>query len=204
MAFEALLRPFRWTGPMIPVLPKSALQCVEAPVPILAGVTSATRKYLNNRDDVIVVRVDEGSIVLQSESDEMHSSFHLYRVPDCDRLCYKLKQTLDSIYDGPDDEGQFDIDVSRGEVRPSPVRVEAMQSFSNILHAYLLSLVDQCKTSNVTEDESDNPSSIFLSKFKKTQIMSHFAQMHSEGSLIDDEDDLEDIQIRTRRRSFRM
>ncbi len=194
MAFEALLRPFRWTGPMIPVLPKSALQCVEAPVPILAGVTSATRKYLNNRDDVIVVRVDEGSLVLPSESDEMHSSFHLYRVPDCDRLCYKLKQTLECIYDGPDDEGQFDIDVSRGEVRPSPVRVEAMQSFSNILHAYLLSLVDQCKTSNVTEDESDNPSSIFLSKFKKTQIMSHFAQMHSEGSLIDDEDDLEDVQ----------
>ena len=194
MAFEALLRPFRWTGPVIPVLPKSALQCVEAPVPILAGVTSATRKYLNNRDDVIVVRVDEGSLVLPTENDEMHSSFHLYRVPDCDRLCHKLQQTLEYIYAGPDDKGQFDIDVSRGEVRPSPVRVEAMQNFSNVLHAYLLSLVAQSKTNK--EDHNDNPTSVFLNKFKKTQIMSHFAQTHSAGSLIDDEDDFESSQAK--------
>ena len=42
----------------------------------------------------------------------------------------------------------------------------------------------------------EHPSGIFLNKFQQTQIMSHFAQLHSEGNLLDDEDDDEDIMVR--------
>ena len=198
LAFESLLRPFRWTGPVIPVLPKSALQCIEAPVPILAGITSATRRYLNNRDDILVVRVDEGNLVLPTEDEETHSSFHLYRVPDCDRLCYKLTQALESVYQkrNVDEHQDFDIDVSKGEVTPSKIRMEAMEKFSEVLHEYLYSLIEQCKLNKLNKFSHEHPSGIFLNKFQQTQIMSHFAQLHSEGNLLDDEDDDEDIMVR--------
>jgi hypothetical protein len=189
LAFESLLRPFRWTGPVIPILPKSALQCVEAPVPILAGITSATRKYLNNRDDIIVVRVDEGSLVLPTETDENDSSFHLYRVPDCDRLCYNLTEALETVYQEENlDNRDFDIDVSKGEVTPSNLRIKAMEKFSEVLHEYLYSLVEQCKLNKLNRFSHEHPSGIFLNKFQQTQIMSHFAQLHSEGDLLDDND----------------
>ena len=39
------------------------ITCVDAPVPVIVGVTSAPRN-LQSRTDVVLVKLDEGTIVL--------------------------------------------------------------------------------------------------------------------------------------------
>lgn len=41
MGLESLIRPFRWQGALIPILPKMLLDYLEAPIPMLAGITKA-------------------------------------------------------------------------------------------------------------------------------------------------------------------
>merc|ERR1711871_1497972 len=86
------------------------------------------------------------------------------------------------------DNRDFDIDVAKGEVTPSNIRIKAMERFSEVLHEYLYSLVEQCKLNRLNQFSNEHPSGIFLNKFYQTQIMSHFAQLHSEGDLLDDND----------------
>jgi len=41
LGLESLLRPFKWQMALIPILPKILLDFLEAPVPLLAGITKA-------------------------------------------------------------------------------------------------------------------------------------------------------------------
>ena len=40
MGLESLLRPFSWSMALVPILPEMLLDTLEAPVPILVGITS--------------------------------------------------------------------------------------------------------------------------------------------------------------------
>ena len=40
LGLESLLRPFGWTMALIPILPEMLLDTLEAPVPILVGITA--------------------------------------------------------------------------------------------------------------------------------------------------------------------
>lgn len=39
LGLESLLRPFKWTMALVPVLPEQLLDTIEAPFPLLAGIT---------------------------------------------------------------------------------------------------------------------------------------------------------------------
>mmetsp|Transcript_10947 Transcript_10947/g.10988 ORF Transcript_10947/g.10988 Transcript_10947/m.10988 type:complete len:158 (+) Transcript_10947:439-912(+) len=39
LAYQVLLRPFRWPNLMIPILPKCLIDVLDAPVPLIAGMT---------------------------------------------------------------------------------------------------------------------------------------------------------------------
>jgi hypothetical protein len=39
MGLEELIRPFQWQMSMIPVLPQSLEETIDAPVPLLVGIT---------------------------------------------------------------------------------------------------------------------------------------------------------------------
>jgi hypothetical protein len=41
LGLESLIRPFQWQMALVPVLPTSLLESIEAPVPMLAGITTA-------------------------------------------------------------------------------------------------------------------------------------------------------------------
>ena len=39
LGLESLLRPFKWTMALVPILPEQLLDTIEAPLPLLAGIT---------------------------------------------------------------------------------------------------------------------------------------------------------------------
>lgn len=41
LGLESLIRPFKWQGALIPILPKMLDDYLEAPIPMLAGITRA-------------------------------------------------------------------------------------------------------------------------------------------------------------------
>lgn len=53
-----LLRPLRWQGPLIPVLPSTLENMLEAPVPFVAGI-----QKLSNPDATgVIVDLEENSV----------------------------------------------------------------------------------------------------------------------------------------------
>ena len=48
MGLESLIRPFQWQMTIVPVMPTDLLDSIEAPVPMLAGIT--TDQYLRVRE----------------------------------------------------------------------------------------------------------------------------------------------------------
>ena len=88
LAFVSLLSPMTWCGPLIPILPSELEHILDAPFPLIAGVTRLTPEALQQRqDDAVIVNLDKGRILLPTS---VNSSYHSFKLPHCDRLSYEL------------------------------------------------------------------------------------------------------------------
>lgn len=61
-ALTALMFPFSYSYPYIPILPKKLLECTSSPTPFLFGVHSSLRPELHDLVDVIFVDLDGGVV----------------------------------------------------------------------------------------------------------------------------------------------
>ncbi len=189
LAFESLLRPLKWAGPVIPILPRKVITCVDAPVPVIVGVTSAPRNFLQTRRDVVLVKLDEGTIVLPEGNADGCTSMHLFRFPGCDHLCHKLGELNLEVANIDDDE-QFDTDICRGHTKPSKTRVSKAERIFATIRSKISTLTETCKTGSYRNIGADHPHTLYFEKLRRTQMMDHLSQMESEGILLsDDEDD---------------
>lgn len=62
LALHCLLRPLKWPNLMVPLVPNSLCELLEAPIPILAGVTSISQVKRQELNTVIWVMLDEKNI----------------------------------------------------------------------------------------------------------------------------------------------
>ncbi|GAX11774.1 hypothetical protein FisN_7Lh156 [Fistulifera solaris] len=58
----ALIYPFQWSLPYVPVLPAAMMEFIEAPMPYLLGIPSCNMKHIDPSvlEDVVVVNIDQG------------------------------------------------------------------------------------------------------------------------------------------------
>ena len=68
LAVACLIRPFKWPNLMIPLIPESLLELLEAPVPILAGVVYVSPLTRHNLDSIIWVVLDENNFDARVQS----------------------------------------------------------------------------------------------------------------------------------------
>ena len=73
LGLESLLRPFGWSMALIPILPRMLLDTLEAPVPILAGITSnefeeacknLTKEEIESK---IWINAETGNVIFESD-----------------------------------------------------------------------------------------------------------------------------------------
>ena len=62
LALHCLLRPLKWPNLMIPLIPESLMELLEAPIPVLAGVNYVQAQKRNELDSVIWVMLDEKNV----------------------------------------------------------------------------------------------------------------------------------------------
>ena len=185
LAFEHLLRPLKWVCPFIPILPRKVVTCVEAPVPVLVGATSAPRGYLNDRPDVIVARLDEGTLVLPETAGSdggVSSDMHLYRMPGCDQLCHELVHFFRTTGGVFSDDGCSKREIVRGNLAPSKSTIHTCLCMTDIIHKHIDEMVKWCIDGTYDGAGTEHPNNLFMKKFRTTQMMSHHMQMIKKGS----------------------
>jgi hypothetical protein len=62
LGLHCLLRPLKWPNLMVPLVPSSLMELLEAPIPILAGVNYIYPNKRNELDSIIWVMLDEKNI----------------------------------------------------------------------------------------------------------------------------------------------
>ena len=88
LALSCLLMPLIWSGPLVPVLPTHLLHMLEAPFPLLAGVTQMRKSTFQVREhDTVIVDLDRGRIFLPTT---VTSAFHKYKLQALEKLCTEL------------------------------------------------------------------------------------------------------------------
>ena len=99
LAFSTLLLPLVWSGPLVPVLPTHLLHMLDAPVPLLAGVTRMNRSMFEQReDDTVIVDLDRGRIFLPTM---ISAAFHNFKMKDLESFCAENEhvEQVDALYD---------------------------------------------------------------------------------------------------------
>ena len=51
LGFNSLLNPFKWCFAFVPILPHPLIDMVEAPLPLLVGITKREYRHLNLSED---------------------------------------------------------------------------------------------------------------------------------------------------------
>lgn len=75
-----LLRPFKWQGLLIPILPTSLQEVLQAPVPFISGITE-----LNiNVQEAVIIDLDENKVFLVNET-------HLPKLPEGKKLMHNIQ-----------------------------------------------------------------------------------------------------------------
>lgn len=79
LSLAALLRPFRWAGPLVAILPPTLHEYIEAPVPYLLGIQSVPSHFVLNQGTVLV-SVDDNRILLHPQDHPDRQNLHLPQV----------------------------------------------------------------------------------------------------------------------------
>jgi hypothetical protein len=71
LGLNSLLNPFKWCFAFVPILPHPLIDMVEAPVPLLVGITKKEYRHLNlsedERNTKIWVFLESGHVVWSKE-----------------------------------------------------------------------------------------------------------------------------------------
>ena len=59
-----LLRPFVWQGPLIPILPLSLIEYLQAPVPFIVGILKLPEDIEKDLANAFILRVDTEEVKL--------------------------------------------------------------------------------------------------------------------------------------------
>lgn len=72
LGLNCLLYPFKWCFALVPILPHPLIDMIEAPVPLLVGITKREFRELNlttdERDSKIWVFVESGEIIWNKDN----------------------------------------------------------------------------------------------------------------------------------------
>lgn len=72
LGFNSLLNPFKWCFAFVPILPHPLIDMVEAPLPLLVGITKREYRHLNlsenERSSKIWVFLESGQVIWAKES----------------------------------------------------------------------------------------------------------------------------------------
>ena len=68
LGFKSLLLPFKWCHVMIPILPAALVEILDAPVPLLVGITARQFEELEEDrfENKAVVNIDEGLLLMSN------------------------------------------------------------------------------------------------------------------------------------------
>jgi len=135
MALLPLLRPYSWQGTLLPVLPNSLLECLQAPVPFLFGVQNSGQELVLG-PDCVVVNLDENKISLPAKTE-------LSQIPKRKKLVVNLTQSYNEI------RGTDNSLVSY--FRASERQQQAVQEFSQVFRQWHTDLIKEV-TSSIPEN----------------------------------------------------
>jgi pentatricopeptide repeat protein len=118
MALTALIYPFKWENPFIPVLPTPLGDYIQAILPYILGVTPQTLKNLEVPEDAIKVDLDSGTVTMQEPLPRLPSKplrQLVARLSDCADIYSPndpVRETIDEAfnfiyYDNTDHAAQF-------------------------------------------------------------------------------------------------
>jgi hypothetical protein len=72
LGFSSLLHPFKWCLALVPILPAPLIEMLEAPLPLLVGITKKEYKQITlspeEKDDKIWVFLESKQIVWMKET----------------------------------------------------------------------------------------------------------------------------------------
>ena len=163
LAFVSLLAPLTWCGPLIPILPSELHHILDAPFPLIAGVTQLTTRALKQRqDDAVVVNLDKGRILLPSSVNEQYFEFKL---PKCELLSHELQL----IYAKDQKDQRTRLHPRRN------VSNNKMMEMSTVVHAAVVDILDSVLHHEKEMLKELNP---FLARVADTQMCSHWRQHH--------------------------
>ena len=82
LGLHSLLYPFKWTSPLVPVLPRALVGMLEAPMPILVGITK--KEYEMIHDEVLSAEEMEEKTWVFLDKGEIIWSWDVQQVPTID------------------------------------------------------------------------------------------------------------------------
>lgn len=176
-AIAPMLRPLKWSGVFLPVLPNKLCEFLEAPVPIIAGVATLPRAFDGGGGTVL--SPDTETVVWLPSSGRFVLPRGLKRLLPCRAaLVAALKPHFSEL--------------RRLHPLPSPARttpdqlpytpsVEVHAHCKIALHlvetelVYLVNYVRTTEDAAATRDRKMEP---FIERFRETQMLSHYLQTH--------------------------
>jgi hypothetical protein len=168
LAFVSLLSPLTWCGPLIPILPNCLEHILEAPFPLIAGVTHLDKNALKQRqNDAVIVNLDKGKLLLPTS---VTCNYIEFKLPHCEQISHELTD-LYSGTKGPHGIGKTQQHHQHHETLLQMTQI-VREAILNILHSISHDITD-----GTTQQENINP---FLVKAKLTQMFSYWKQKHPE------------------------
>lgn len=186
-ALCALIYPFRWQHPYVPILPRVLAEYLQAPLPYVLGVHSSWLRELlesGRPEHLVVVDIDRGTLQLQDAAGPMLPS----------RLTKGLYQRLKRILH-PDDDTETDSNSSSRAIDwtagvEQQVRVEFVCYLAAMVMGYrdCLFFVNQKlpvfnKRRFLATCASDSEVIPFVTKLFCTQAFQGFLETHSSADL---------------------
>ena len=176
LAFVSLLSPLIWSGPLIPILPSHLNHILDAPFPLIAGVTTLEGDDLKQRqDDAVIVQLDQGRLFLPTT---VTACYHEYKIPRCDQLSHDVA----SLYAG-EERNREKRSGGRRVVKKVAERSKLAEMASVVrfkvdeLLQEIVSLVPVVEGNKYAEDvETLRESNPFLAHVAGTQMCSHWRQ----------------------------
>ena len=183
LAFSTLLLPLIWSGPLVPVLPTHLLHMLDAPFPLIAGITRMTKSTLEQREnDTVIVDLDRGRIFLPTI---ISSAFHNYKINNLEIFCANnqhLEKALGTGYADSDDNTANVATVVAAH------RTTSLELYS-VIHekvCQILSTACCCHSDTSagacgSDPEMNEIVDPFITHVKRTQMFAHYRDTRSLG-----------------------
>jgi hypothetical protein len=190
LAFVSLLSPMVWTNPLIPILPSELKHILDAPFPLIVGVTHLNSDdLLARQDDAVIINLDKGRILLPTS---VSSCYYEFKLSNCDLLSHELTEIHDkdvivgtrgknrrfSRSGGGSNTGKRTGNNGKGLIEMTrKVKVKMMQILKDV-EQYVPNVQGVAFAKEIKALNDINP---FLARVAGTQMCVHWRQLRSEN-----------------------